>query len=609
MKYTDQEIIDKFSNVDYDKNNCKQLSIFNRVVQKNTRRTFMIKKKPLLVTAAVAIIVVPTVLIFSGRKDPLDQYIIGAPWSYVETAQAPREIFAAADVEVDSSVLTAADSLSALKIARTTRPVYRGALSAGPNFNLPLLPLAQNTKDYVENAFKVASLEPLSTFSADVDTASYTMLRKQINEGFDIQKEAVRLEALINNFPYSYTEPQGKDPMAVSVEYSSAPWNKENQLVKIGVKARKLNREQMPKSNIVFLIDVSGSMYDESRLPLVKKSLKMLLEQLPKDARISIVTYASGVEVKLDGVKVSNKEKIIKALDNLEADGATSGEEGLKKAYEVAKKNFIRKGNNRIVIASDGDFNVGSSNAKEFEKQLAGYRESGVFISVMGFGMGNYRDDLMETIADKGNGNYVYIDDLKAAQKALVREFGSTMFTVAKDVKFQVEFNPAYVQEYRLIGYEKRQLNNADFNDDTKDAGEVGSGHTVTVLYEIRPKTAQGASVDPLKYSQTTYNNTEEVLTVKVRYKEPNGDTSKLISETLKVKDFKPFEDSSDDFRFASAAAAFGQLVKESPFKGNISAKEIAQIATQAKGIDDGGDRAEFVQLVRTYDALPKADK
>ncbi len=600
MKYTDQEIINKFSNVDYDKNSYKQQAIFNKVAQKSTRINFMIKKKYLIATAAVVVLAVPTVFMLFGRNNPQDQYIVRGALSYAESAQATKSDFA--PVGTINSVAMVADT-SALPRRVSIRATYR------PMVAMPDLALAKETKDYIENAFKVASLEPLSTFSADVDTASYTMLRKQINEGFDIQKDAVRLEALINNFPYSYPEPQGKDPLAISVEYSSAPWNDENQLVKIGVKARELNREQMPQSNIVFLIDVSGSMYGAARLPLVKKSLKMLLEQLPQDARISIVTYASGVDVKLDGVKVADKEKIIKALDNLEAGGATSGEEGIKKAYEIAKKNFIRKGNNRIVIASDGDFNVGSDNAKEFEKQLSQYKESGVFISVMGFGMGNYRDDLMETIANKGNGNYVYIDDLKAAQKALVREFGSTMFTVAKDVKFQVEFNPAYVQEYRLIGYEKRQLNNTDFNNDTKDAGEVGSGHTVTVLYEIRPKTTQGSAVDPLKYSQATYNNTDEILTVKVRYKEPNDDTSKLISEILKVKDYKPFEEATVDFRFASATAAFGQLVKDSPFKGTLSAKEIAKIASQAKGTDDGGDRAEFVQLIRTYDALPKADK
>jgi len=351
---------------------------------------------------------------------------------------------------------------------------------------------------------------------------------------------------------------------------------------------------------------VAGSMDEENRLPLVKRAFKMLLNQLNDDDLISIVTYASGVGVKLDGVKAKNKKQIIAAIDSLRAGGATYGEEGLKKAYEVAKKNFLRKGNNRIIIASDGDFNVGDYSAQGIEKQVSAAKESGVFISALGFGMGNYRDNMMETIADKGNGNYAYINDLKAAQKALVREFGGTMFTVAKDVKFQVEFNPAVVEEYRLIGYEKRLLNNEDFNDDTKDAGEMGAGHTVTVFYEIRPKGgAEKMDIDPLKYTQTQHRNTQEVLTVKMRYKDPQGDTSKLLSQPLNKSELKALNKTSEDFRFAAAAAAFGQLLRDGQYLNGFTAKQIADMASKAKGIDDSGDRAEFVQLVRTYADTP----
>ena len=484
------------------------------------------------------------------------------------------------------------------------------ARTAVVHWDEPEMQLSQDTKEYNENGFKKALLEPLSTFSADVDTASYNMLKEQINRGWNIQKEGVRTEAIINNFAYDYPAPTGADPISINIEYATAPWNAKSQLVKIGVKAKEIDRNKLPQSNLVFLIDISGSMSSNNRLPLVKQAFKMLLNQLDKDDIVSIVTYASGTDVKLDGVKAKNKEKIIEAIDSLHAGGATSGEAGLKLAYKVAKGNFIRKGNNRIIIASDGDFNVGSSRVGDLEKQVSEAKESGVFISALGFGMGNYRDNMMETIADKGNGNYAYINDLKAAQKALVQEFGGTMFTVAKDTKFQVEFNPAVVEEYRLIGYEKRLLNNEDFNDDTKDAGEIGAGHTVTVLYEIRPVgSGEKMDVDPLKYGKTEFTNKDEVLTVKMRYKDPDGDKSKLISKTLKKADFKTFDKASIDFRFASAAAAFGQLLRDSKYLNGLTAKEIADIASKAKGEDENGDRAEFVKLIRTYSDTPREEK
>jgi len=702
MKYTDEEIINKFSKVDFDKTGCKKQAIFNKVAQKCAGKGDNLMKKYHLLIAAAAIILVavPALMMTSGikygnitAKNDIPNEQTTAPQQVKQDTKAPAQAgkiqtgnaevqtveesapavpsYDNMDLAEAKSTGSAASSqtqkempltveneraarqareqalrenlmrqeaaimsserkayakggsthrLSAVRasgaamnsfaydgehMARSPRHITR--LSAAPIYEPQL---SQDTKAYNENGFKKAALEPLSTFSADVDTASYNMLKEQINRGWKIQKEGVRTEAIINNFAYNYPQPQGNDPIGINIEYAPAPWNNNNQLVRIGVKAKDINKKDLPQSNLVFLIDVSGSMRSDNRLPLVKQAFKMLLEQLDKNDIVSIVTYASGVNVRLDGARVQDKQKIIEVIDSLRASGATSGEEGLKRAYETAKKNYLRKGNNRIIIASDGDFNVGNSTVQALEKQVSDAKESGVFISALGFGMGNYRDNMMETIADKGNGNYAYINDLKAAQKALVREFGGTMFTVAKDVKFQVEFNPANVEEYRLIGYEKRLLNNEDFNDDKKDAGEVGAGHSVTVLYEIRPKGgAEKQDIDPLKYAKTEYISTDEVLTVKMRYKDPDGDNSKLISKTLKKNDLKAFDKASEDFRFASAAAAFGQLVKDGQYLNGFTANQIADIASKAKGIDDSGDRAEFVQIIRTYAATPKQDE
>lgn len=646
MRYTDEEIKNKFSNVNFDKTGWKKQAVFNKIVAKQAGRSFNMRKRYLALTAvsaAVIVFVAAPHLINNFKQGSQGFYKADIPMGEsrqtleAETLNQAQggieksagEIFIVKDEyepqvqEAMPAPMPARKTLSVaakgaysplsfeagpISGANVTRSAVRYAVNIrqGTQYRAQTQNLAKEIKDYTENSFKKAALEPLSTFSADVDTASYSMLKSQINNGWTVQKDGVKIEALINNFAYNYPKAQGADPLAINIEYSDSPWDKNNKLVKIGVKAKELDKANLPQSNLVFLIDVSGSMAHNNALPMVKQAFKMLLEQLSPEDVVSVVTYASGVQVRLDGVKAKDKAKIAQVIDGLYASGATYGEEGLKKAYEIAKKNFILKGNNRIIIASDGDFNVGRYGTQDLEKQVSQAKESGVFISALGFGMGNYRDALMETIADKGNGNYAYIDDLKTAQKALVREFAGTIFTVAKDVKFQVEFNPAKVEDYRLIGYEKRALNNEDFNDDKKDAGEIGSGHSVTVLYEIRPKGAKEAlDIDGLKYSSTKYNNTDEVLTVKIRYKAPDGDESKLISKALKEKEYKPFDKTSEDFRFASAAAAFGQNVKDSVFKGNISLKEIADIAAAAKGLDENGDRAEFVQLIRTYAAAP----
>ena len=664
MKYTDEEIIKKFSNVDYDKAGYKQQAIFAKVSQKvAARRTNSMKKYKIIAAAAViALIAVPAVLLtnrakyqdivaekvkiveeetittITPEKEQITEQNLSAAFdgskgladaSSMADSFASEELYVSPQKQKVAGTAALQDLTRSAKYSRVGKASMASESFAGPStwssantessyvartasvrWAEPEMQLSQDTKAYNENGFKKALLEPLSTFSADVDTASYNMLKEQINRGWSIQKEGVRTEAIINNFAYDYPAPTGSDPISINIEYATAPWNEKSQLVKIGVKAKEIDRSELPQSNLVFLIDVSGSMRDSNRLPLVKQAFKMLLDQLDKDDIVSIVTYASGTDVRLNGVKAKNKEKIIEAIDSLRASGSTSGEAGLKLAYKVAKENFIRKGNNRIIIASDGDFNVGSSRVGDLEKQVSEAKESGVFISALGFGMGNYRDNMMETIADKGNGNYAYINDLKAAQKALVQEFSGTMFTIAKDTKFQVEFNPAVVEEYRLIGYEKRLLNNEDFNDDTKDAGEIGAGHTVTVIYEIRPVgSGEKMDIDPLKYGKTEFTNKDEVLTVKMRYKDPDGDTSKLISKTLKKADFKTFDKASTDFRFASAAAAFGQLLRDSQYLNGFTAKQIADIASKAKGVDESGDRAEFVKMVRTYNDTPKKAK
>ncbi len=477
---------------------------------------------------------------------------------------------------------------------------------------------AESYKSFDGNAFKFVKEEPLSTFSADVDTASYNIVRRDIERGVKPNKDAVRTEEFINYFTYDYTAPKAssKNPVNIITELTDSPWTEDLQVVKIGVKAKDIDKEKLPPSNLVFLVDVSGSMSGTNRLPLVKKAFAMLVEELRPQDKVSIVTYANGTNVVLDGVSLADeggKQRILSAMEGLRASGGTNGSAGLDIAYQVAKSHFIKGGNNRIILATDGDFNIGNTSLGGLEKQITDAKESGVFLSVLGFGMGNYKDDKVQTLANKGNGNYAYINDLFEAKKALVRDFGATLFTVAKDVKFQVEFNPAKVQAYRLIGYEKRKLNDRDFNDDKKDAAELGAGHTVTVLYEIVPagvKLPDGmADIDELKYSVKATPqavDSDELLTVKLRYKEPDGDTSKLMSEVLREKDYKAFEKTSQDTRFALSVAAFAELVKDSRYSKETDLVKVIETARKAKGEDADGYRADFVKLMSLYEALPK---
>ena len=462
-----------------------------------------------------------------------------------------------------------------------------------------------NTEEYDnirENVFKDVATSPLSTFSADVDTASYSNLRRLLNSGYtleEIPEGAIRAEEMINYFSYNYKGPDENEPFGVNAEISTCPWNTDHKLLHLGLQSEAIDFSDAPDSNIVFLIDVSGSMRDDNKLPLVKQSFSLLVDNLSEKDSVSIVTYASGVSTIIEGVSGDKKEKILKALESLQANGSTNGSGGIEEAYRVAEANFIKGGNNRVIITSDGDFNIGKSSASDLSKQIKKNAEKGIFLSVLGYGMYNYSDTVMETLADDGNGNYAYIDTLHEAKKVLVEELGATMLTVAKDVKLQIEFNPKYVSEYRLIGYENRALNNEDFEDDKKDAGEIGAGHSVTVLYEIVPTTEENASNGKdLKYQ--TSNLTDEALksndwlTLSIRYKEPDEDESKLLEYEIGSKYYtdKP----SEDFIFSAAVAEFAMVARNSEFIADGSLDHIVEELNTIPLKDEY--RREFATLV-----------
>ncbi len=471
-----------------------------------------------------------------------------------------------------------------------------------------------NTEEYEafsENRFLTAAQTPLSTFSLDVDAASYGNIRRLINQGELPPKEAVRVEEMINYFSYSYPHPTDGHPVRIITEVAASPWNKQTQLIRIGVKAKEIPSEALPASNFVFLIDVSGSMSGADKLPLVKASMKLLVNNLrPKD-RVAIVTYAGAAGEALPSTSGSDRQKIMEALDNLLAGGSTAGGAGIQLAYKIAEKNLVKGGNNRVILCTDGDFNVGVSSVDGLETLIEQKRQSGVYLTVLGYGMGNYKEDKLQTLAQKGNGNHAYIDNLQEANKVLVHEFGSTMVTVARDVKLQVEFNPHFVSAYRLIGYETRLLADEDFNDDTKDAGELGPGHTVTALYEIVPMGVEipVGKVDKLKYqqqkrdsSQPVYSDTKELLTVKLRYKEPDEEISKKLEVPVLAP--KANLSTSSDFHFVMAVAMFGQLLRDSAFKGDASYAKVIELARKGLDDDPNGYRREFIRLAEAVEQL-----
>ncbi len=479
-------------------------------------------------------------------------------------------------------------------VSRTSTPVLGNRI-----------PVATNTERYakiVENGFQQVRYKPLSTFSIDVDKASYSNMRRMINNGTKIPKDAIKVEELINYFTYNYKQPESKHPISIATTLSKAPWNKDHQLLKIGLQGKEVPLEHLPASNLVFLIDVSGSMNAPNKLPLLKSALKVLVEKLRPIDKVAIVTYAGSVREVLPPTSGGDKQTIIASLEALRAGGSTAGSAGIKLAYETAEEHFIKNGNNRVIIATDGDFNVGPYTDNEMEELITEKRKSGVFLSCLGFGMGNYKDSKMEILANKGNGNYAYIDTMQEAQRILGTEFGGTIYTIAKDVKLQLEFNPAQVQAYRLIGYENRLLEDEDFKDDTKDAGELGSGHTVTALYEIIPVGVHSKylkDIDSLKYTKVTPSTDfkDELVTIKFRYKKPGAAKSKEVVHTVG----STVEKSDADFNFAAAVAMWGMYVRESEYLNGATKDQIIALADGNKAQDPQGYRAEFVRLIKSY--------
>lgn len=465
----------------------------------------------------------------------------------------------------------------------------------------------ENTESYaelIENPFESPKTAPLSTFSIDVDNASYTNIRRFINNGQEVPKDAVRIEEMVNYFKYQYPQPEGQHPFSINTEYSESPWNPKHKLLKIGLQGKDIPMTNLPASNIVFLVDVSGSMSDDNKLPLLKESIKILVKELRAKDKVSIVVYAGAAGVVLEPTSGDDKETIMDAFDELTAGGSTAGGEGIELAYKLAQQNFIKEGNNRVILATDGDFNVGKSSDDDMEDLIEEKRKSGIFLTVLGFGMGNYKDSKMEVLADKGNGNYAYIDNIQEANRFLGKEFKGSIFTIAKDVKIQVEFNPKHVQAYRLIGYENRRLKAEDFKNDAIDAGELGSGHTVTALYEIIPVGVDSDYVpSDLKYTKTKVTEksdyAEELATIKFRYKNPDGEKSIEMVNTIADKAIA-LQNTSPDFKFSSAVAWFGLKLRDSKYVSNKSSDEIKRLAKSGLAYDEDGYRSEFIRLTES---------
>jgi len=466
-----------------------------------------------------------------------------------------------------------------------------------------------------ENPFLKSKDNPLSTFSIDVDGASYSNIRRFINNGQLPPDGAVRIEEMINYFNYKYPQPAGDIPFSINTEYTICPWNEQHQLVSIGLQGKKIATENLPAANIVFLIDVSGSMSSPDKLPLVQASMKLLADQLRPQDRVAMVVYAGSAGVVLPSTDGNETIKIKDAIDRLQAGGSTAGGAGIQLAYKIAQGGFIKNGNNRIVLCTDGDFNVGQSSDDELERMIEEKRKSGIFLTVLGYGTGNYQDAKMQKLANKGNGNHAYIDNLSEARKVLISQFGGTMFTIAKDVKLQVEFNPAKVQGYRLIGYENRMLAKEDFNDDTKDAGELGSGHTVTALYEIIPVGVEAVELkntDALKYQKTEsaapgFNGSKDVMTVKFRYKKPESDKSLLLEKVIAGSPVK-MSRASENIQLAAGLAQFGMLLRNSAYRGNGGYDLVLNMVTPLAKSDREGYRAELVALIKKASSIKKHD-
>lgn len=498
-------------------------------------------------------------------------------------------------------------NLSKREIRKKLRELKRK--ESKETYKMNMEPKAETSQEdydpFIENPFESPKNEPLSTFSIDVDNASYTNVRRFINNGQTVPKDAVRVEEMVNFFKYNYPRPKGDHPFSINTEYSDAPWNPKHKLVKIGLQGKIIPTEKLPASNLVFLIDVSGSMSDANKLPLLKQSMKILVNELRKEDKVSIVVYAGAAGMVLPPTSGDNKKTIIDALEKLDAGGSTAGGAGIELAYKTAQENFIKNGNNRVILATDGDFNVGSSSNTDMETLIEEKRKSGVFLTCLGYGMGNYKDSKMQILADKGNGNYAYIDNIQEANRFLGKEFKGSMFAIAKDVKIQIEFNPKHVQSYRLIGYENRKLRPEDFTNDAIDAGELGSGHTVTALYEIIPTGVESEFLNKtpdLKYTKVQENGTvynEELATIKFRYKKPDGDKSIEMTSIIENQSV-PLNTASDDFKFSAAVAWFGLKLRDSKLIPNKSSEDIKKLAKEGLSNDEDGYKAEFVRLVES---------
>ena len=536
------------------------------------------------------------------------------------SVMAPSVMAPAAECAVAAPMMDAMPDPPAMAYepAKTVSAPPMPAPSPSPNYSAPGLrppvatppPAGEAYEGYRENDFANPKDQPLSTFSIDVDTASYTNMRRFVKDGALPPKEAIRIEEFINYFEYSYPGPVNEGPFAVSVETASCPWNAEHQIARVGLKGREIDNKDRPASNLVFLIDVSGSMSDENKLPLIQKGLLLLVPQLRETDHVAIVTYAGEAGVALDSTPCTkaNQRVIMEVINALSAGGSTQGSAGLSQAYGIARANFISKGTNRVILASDGDFNVGITNRDALVQMIEKEAKSDVFLSVLGFGMGNIKDATLEQLADKGNGQYAYVDTLSEAHRIFLQQMSASLVTIAKDVKIQIEFNPAVVGAYRLVGYENRMMKAEEFNDDSKDAGEIGAGHTVTALYEIVPVGGRipGPNVDELRYQQNPKPAPKpqekatdgEMMNVKIRYKAPRSDESALLTFPV-GKGFVPFNKASEDMRFATAVAAFGQILRDSKYKGNITLNDIEEIALSSRGEDEYGHRVEFVNIVR----------
>ncbi|WP_026727970.1 VWA domain-containing protein [Flavobacterium denitrificans] len=469
---------------------------------------------------------------------------------------------------------------------------------------IPTQPTQEDYDAFVENAFESPKTAPLSTFSIDVDNASYTNIRRFLNNGQQVLKDAVRVEEMVNFFKYTYPQPKNEHPFSINTEVSDSPWNSNTKILKIGLQGKNIPTEDLPASNLVFLIDVSGSMGDMNKLPLLKQSMKILVNELRSKDKVAIVVYAGAAGMVLPPTSGDEKKTIIDALDKLQSGGSTAGGAGIELAYKTATENFIKGGNNRVILATDGDFNVGSTSNSDMEKLIEEKRKTGVFLTCLGYGMGNYKDSKMEILADKGNGNYAYIDNIQEANRFLGKEFKGSMFAIAKDVKIQIEFNPKQVQAYRLIGYENRKLRPEDFKNDAIDAGELGSNHTVTALYEIIPAGVKSDYLteqpDALKYTKTENNSnvySNELATIKFRYKKPDGEKSIEMAQIIENKSVA-LEKASDDMKFSSAVAWFGLKLRDSKLIANKSPEEIVKLAKQGNSNDGEGYKAEFIRLV-----------